>query len=130
MNDFSIGKNVRAHYNSGIYIGEVLEDRGDKYLIKVLAVIKHPMQGDLHHPGKVEGVFFHERKALAHYEKMNVAKPVVYSFEGAIPNYNDSLKKAVMKLKEKLTNKDTEFNQLALKRVEELEERYYHQSYY
>ncbi|WP_188454000.1 kinase-associated lipoprotein B [Virgibacillus oceani] len=130
MVDILIGDHVRAHYNSGVYIGEVLEDRGDKYLVKVLAVKKHPMQGDLHHPGKVDGVFFHERKALAHYEKMNVAKAVVYPFDEEIPNYNDSLKESIAIMKERLAIKNTEFNKLALIKLQELEEKYYHKSYY
>ncbi|ASN04892.1 kinase-associated lipoprotein B [Virgibacillus necropolis] len=125
MTDTQIGKIVRAHYNSGIYIGEVIEDRGDRFLIKVLAVHKHPMQGDLHNPGKVEDVFFHERKALAYNEKMNVAKPAVHPFEGELPSYKTSLEKSVNKLKDKLAYKDTPFNKKALKTLEELEEKHY-----
>lgn len=125
MADTQIGQIVRAHYNSGTYIGEVIEDRGDRFLIKVLAVHKHPMQGDLHNPGQVEDVFFHERKALAYNEKMNVAKPAVHPFEEETPEYAASLKKAVSKLKDKLAYKDTPFNKKALKTLEELEEKYY-----
>lgn len=126
MADVQIGQLVRAHYNSGTYIGEVIEDRNNRFLIKVLAVHKHPMQGDLHNPGKTEDVFFHERKALAFNEKMNVAKPAVHPFDGEeVPDYSLSLKKAVNKLKEKLNNKDTDFNKKALKTLEELEEKYY-----
>lgn len=124
MADIQVGQRVRAHYNSGIYIGEVIEDRTDRFLIKVLAVHKHPMQGDLHNPGKVDDVFFHERKALAHHEKMNVAKPAVHPFEGELPAYKASLKKAVDKLKDKLSYKESEFNQKALKTLEELAKKY------
>src|SRR5690625_3858086 len=90
----NIGDMVRAHYNSGTYIGEVKEDRGERYLIEVLAVYKHPMQGDIHNPGQVDGVFFHERKALAHHEKMNVKKPAVHPYDEEIPEYAPSLKQA------------------------------------
>lgn len=123
--DIHVGQTVRAHYNSGTYIGEAVEDRGKRFLIKVLAVHKHPMQGDLHNPGKTDDVFFHERKALAYLEKMNVAKPAVHPFDEEIPEYKASLKKAVEKLKEKLADKNTEFNQKALKTLEGLEEKYY-----
>ncbi|WP_404453842.1 kinase-associated lipoprotein B [Virgibacillus necropolis] len=124
MADTQLGQLVRAHYNSGIYIGEVMEDRGDRFLIKVLAVHKHPMQGDLHNPGKVDDVFFHQRKALAYNEKMNVAKPAVHPFEGELPAYKESLSKSVEKLKNKLAYKDTPFNKKALKTLEELERKY------
>ncbi|WP_163971542.1 kinase-associated lipoprotein B [Oceanobacillus halotolerans] len=130
MAEVNIGETVRAHYNSGTYIGEVLEDRGDRYLVKVLAVDKHPMQGDIHHPGEVEGVFFHERKALAQYEKMNVKKPAVKPYTGEIPSYSDSLKDAVNTLKEKLKKEDTLFNQKALETIEGLEEKFYTKGYY
>lgn len=132
MSEVMVGNNVRAHYNSGVYIGKVLEDRGERFLVEVHAVQKHPMQGDLHHPGKVDetGVFFHERKALAHREKMNVAKGVVYPFTEEVPDYSESLKEAVKNSKERLLAKDTAFNQKALERLNGLEENYYKVSYY
>ncbi|HLR67865.1 sporulation phosphorelay system protein KapB [Virgibacillus alimentarius] len=132
MSEIKVGDTVRAHYNSGIYIGKVVEDRGERFLVKVLAVQKHPMQGDLHHPGKVDepGVLFHERKALAFREKMNVQKAVVYPFDDEIPNYNTSIKEAVETSKNKLKAKDTAFNKKALERLKGLEEHYYKKSYY
>lgn len=120
-----VGSIVLAHYNSGSYIGEVVEDRGERSLIKVLAVKKHPLQGDIHNYGQVEGVFFHERKALAYQEKMNVKKPAIHPYNEDIPDYVESLKKAVDEAKEKLKKKDTAFNQLALKTLERLEEETY-----
>ncbi|WP_373893158.1 kinase-associated lipoprotein B [Virgibacillus natechei] len=130
MADVAIGTTVRAHYNSGTYIGEVKEDRGERYLIEVFAVDKHPIQGDLHNPGEVEDVFFHERKALAHHEKMNVKKPAVRPFDQTIPPYSASLKQAVDNYKEKLKAEDTAFNKKALRTLEGLEEKYYEKSYY
>ncbi|QKY69776.1 kinase-associated lipoprotein B [Lentibacillus sp. CBA3610] len=126
----SIGDIVEVKYNSGKYIGEVLEDRGERYLVKVQAVVKHPMQGDLHNPGETEGVFFQERKALAHYEKMNVVKSAVKSFDGEVPDYQESLQEAVADIKQKLSQKDTAFNQQSLKQIEELEQHTYTKSYY
>lgn len=124
MPDKQVGQIVRAHYKSGTYIGEITEDRGDRFLITVLAVQKHPMQGDLHNPGKVDEVFFHERKALAYKEKVNVAKPAVHPFEEEVPDYSLSRQNAVNKLKEKLASKDSDFNKRALKTLEALEEQY------
>ncbi|GAB3047570.1 kinase-associated lipoprotein KapB [Virgibacillus ainsalahensis] len=130
MADVKIGEIVRAHYNSGTYIGEVKEDRGRQYLIEVLAVKKHPMQGDLHNPYQVENVFFHERKALAHHEKMNVKKAAVQPFPEEIPTYSESLKQAVRDYKEKLTAEDTKYNEQAFLTLKGLEENYYQKSYY
>jgi kinase-associated protein B len=124
MEELYIGDTVRAHYNSGIYIGKVVEDRGKKFLIEVLAVAKHPMQGDLHNPGAVEGVFFHQRKALSLHEKANIAKKAVHPYEGEVPPYKESLKKSLEELKEKLGRKDSEFNHKALTVISDLEKQY------
>lgn len=121
---------VEVKYNSGKYIGEVLEDRGERYLVKVHAVVKHPTQGDLHNPGETEGVFFQVRKALAHYEKMNVVKSAVKSYDGKIPDYQTSLQEAVAAIKEKLSQQDTVFNKQSLKQIEDLEQHTYTKSYY
>ncbi|WP_077327715.1 sporulation phosphorelay system protein KapB [Virgibacillus siamensis] len=126
----SIGDTVQVKYNSGKYIGEVLEDRGDRFLVKVHAVQKHPKQGDLHNLGQVEDVFFHERKALAHYEKMNVVRSAVRPFDGKIPDYAESLQDAIDDLKQTLLQKNTEYNELALTTLKNLEENDYTNSYY
>ncbi|WP_249871165.1 kinase-associated lipoprotein B [Oceanobacillus saliphilus] len=125
MAEVKIGDTVKAHYHSGTYIGEVIEDRGANYLIEVLAVLKHPLQGDLHNYGKLEDVFFHERKALAHHEKMNVKKAAVHSFEGEIPPYGKSLKEAVKNYRQKLVAEDHEFNKQSLLKLNSLEKHYY-----
>lgn len=122
MAEVSIDATVRAHYNSGTYIGEVKEDRGDRYLIEVLAVHKHPLQGDIHNYGEVDGVFFHERKALAHHEKMNVKKAAVHPFNEQVPDYVKSLKQAVTRYKEKLSSEDTAYSKAALQKIQELED--------
>lgn len=125
MNNLNVGDIVLAQYNSGEYIGEYVEDRGNFALVKVLAVIKHPNQGDLHKPGQVEGVAFFERKALAYTEKMNTRKRTIRPYDGNIPNYNDSLKKAVEELKTELSKEDTKFNRASLKKIADLEHHFY-----
>src|SRR5699024_8439264 len=98
--------------------------------IEVLAVEKHPLQGDIHNPGKVDGVFFHERKALARHEKMNVKKPAVKPYSEPIPDYAESLQQAVSRLREKLQEDDSDFNQAALKCLDNLEAKTYKKVYY
>ena len=125
MDHAATGEIVKAHYKSGSYIGEIMEDRGANYLVKVLAVVKHPMQGDLHNPGKTEDVFFHQRKALSFQEKMNVPKPAVHPYEGEVPDYQESLRNSLEKLEEKLDRKDTVFNEQAKKTLESLKTQYF-----
>ncbi|TKJ07484.1 kinase, partial [Bacillus cereus] len=45
---FEIGEIVTGIYKTGKYIGEVTNSRPGSYVVKVLAVLKHPVQGDLH----------------------------------------------------------------------------------
>lgn len=123
--EVKIGDIVTAINKTGKYIGEVTEDRNSTYLVRILAVLKHPMQGDLHNPKQVDVAIFHQRRALAFREQTNVPKNMVKPYEGEIPEYQASLKEAVKKMKETLTEKDNEFNLLSLKQLEELETDYF-----
>lgn len=129
MSEISIGSIVKAHYRSGTYIGVIKELRGENFLVEVLAVQKHPLQGDLHNYGKLDDVFFHERKALAYREKMNVKKAAVHAYEGEIPAYGKSLKEAVETYKEKIAAEDTPFNKTAQQKLNNLETTYYEKLY-
>lgn len=119
------GDIVQAHYKTGKYVGEIVEDRDHAYLVKILAVLKHPQQGDLHNPGQTENVFFHQRNALAYLEKANISKSSLSAYEGEVPNYQDSLRDAVDKLKQKLAAKNDEFSDQAQQQLEKLEQRYF-----
>ncbi|PBB06326.1 kinase-associated lipoprotein B [Salimicrobium humidisoli] len=125
MDEVKIDDTVKAFYKTGTYIGKVKEDRGSKFLVEVLAVHTHPAQGDLHNPGQTEDVFFHQRKALAHHEKANVDKQAVHPYDDEIPDYMKSLEDSVQKYKKKLERRDTEFNQKALTRLQDLEKQYF-----
>ncbi|WP_077624983.1 kinase-associated lipoprotein B [Sediminibacillus massiliensis] len=126
MDDAKAGELVKAHYKSGTYIGEVVEDRGDKYLVKVLAVAKHPLQGDLHNYGQTENVFFHQRKALSYQEKMNVSKPAVHPYqETQAPDYKESLRESLESLKQKLEKEESSFNEKAKQNISDLEKQYF-----
>lgn len=61
-------KLYRFSHKTGSYGVTIVEENGDDVLVKVEQVIKHPKQGDLHNPTETEGVFFHDRKALSHFE--------------------------------------------------------------
>lgn len=129
MQDIHVGDIVKTRYNSGVYIGEVLEDKRNFVLVKILAVLEHPTQGDLHQRGQVEGVAFHERKALAYEEKTNARKRDTQHYEGDIPEYGLSLKQAVQTLKKTLQQETSDFNTLSLSRIADLETHYYNKIY-
>lgn len=93
--NLAIGDIVRAEVRSGHYVGELLELNGPRGLVKVLAVLKHPEQGDLHNPNNPDVPMFHERRALSFTEKTNVLLRDMKPYSGHVPEYTDSLKAAV-----------------------------------
>ncbi|CAH0253959.1 Kinase-associated lipoprotein B [Peribacillus sp. Bi96] len=123
--DFKIGDKVTAIYKTGKYIGEVTDIRPAAYLVKVLAVLKHPMQGDLHNPKQTEVSMFHQRRALAFREQTNVPKNMVRVFEEEIPEYKESLREAVEKMKRSLSEAHTEWNDKSLQLLEDLAADYF-----
>ncbi|SFE11925.1 kinase-associated protein B [Paenibacillus catalpae] len=94
--DFIVpGAIAKADVRSGQYIGEIVEVNGPRAVFKVLAVLKHPEQGDLHHPYNPDVAMFHERRALSYTEKTNVPLRDLKPFDGDVPDYNVSLHEAV-----------------------------------
>jgi kinase-associated protein B len=120
-----IGDTVTAIYKTGKYIGEITDIRPEHYLVRILAVLKHPMQGDLHHPKDADVPFFHERKSLSYREQANIPKKMVKPFVEAVPDYESSLKIAVHILKEELTKDSSPWAARSLKNIEVLERDYF-----
>lgn len=94
VTNFQIGELVTVKVRSGIYVGEVYELYGTRLVVKILAVTKHPEQGDLHHPYDPDVPMFHERRALAYTEKTTVLPRDVQPYHGEVPDYKASLDKA------------------------------------
>ncbi|MBD2847831.1 kinase [Paenibacillus sp. IB182496] len=89
------GERVRMSYKSGVYVGEVTEWSGARAVVKVLAVLKHPEQGDLHHPYDPDVPMFHERRALSYTEKALAPARDLQPHTGAVPDYKESLQRAL-----------------------------------
>jgi kinase-associated protein B len=124
LSELQIGDIVTGIYKTGKYIGELTEIRPQHYLVRVLGVLKHPMQGDLHSPKDADVMIFHERRALAFREQANIPKQMVKHFEGEIPDYQESLKDAVAKMKTDLEETSTEWADMSLKALAALEKDY------
>ncbi|RXJ04236.1 kinase [Anaerobacillus alkaliphilus] len=114
---FEVGQLVTGIYKTGKYIGEITMIKEPNYVMRVLAVINHPTQGDLHNPKQVEGVFFHERRALAHREQVNIPAVYVKPFEGEVPTYDESLRAALDK---EFAELEADGSPFALKSIETL----------
>ncbi|WP_408006218.1 sporulation phosphorelay system protein KapB [Pseudalkalibacillus sp. A8] len=115
-----IGDKVTASYKTGRYVGEIIDIKPklDKAVVKVLAVIAHPRQGDLHAPNQVDVQLFHERRALAHTEKALVPLSSIKPFEDEIPDYHFSLIKAIKDQMAKLVKDDSEYAKLSYQKLE------------
>lgn len=124
MNEpFKVGDLVRASYKSGEYIGEIAEIRQTKAAVKVLAVLKHPAQGDLHHPMETEGVFFHQRKALHAQEIALMHFSTILPYRGEVPDYRTSLRDALQKEMRQL-RKMEEWARRSIQELESLRSEY------
>ncbi|MGV3489360.1 MAG: sporulation phosphorelay system protein KapB, partial [Tuberibacillus sp.] len=92
MKTFPIGQTVTVKSKTGEYIAKLLEYRDEKYaVVEILAVLKHPTQGDLHYPNEVNVPLFHQRKAHAFHEKVVVNNNAIDRYEGEVPDYEPSL---------------------------------------
>lgn len=89
------GDIVKVEIRSGQYAGELVELHGPRAVVKVLAVLKHPEQGDLHQPYNPDVAMFHERRALSYTEKTTVLLRDAKPYYGDIPDYDESLQAAV-----------------------------------
>lgn len=123
--EYQIGDIVTGIYKTGKYIGEITNIRPEHYLVKVKAVVKHPMQGDIHSPREVNVPFFQERRALAFNEQTNVPKKMVRHYHEDIPDYKKSLRQAVDKIKEELQTEGSEWAKRSLECVLILEKDYF-----
>ncbi|GKU80406.1 kinase-associated lipoprotein B [Paenibacillus sp. L3-i20] len=94
-NELKVGEIVKIEVRSGHYAGELVELNGPRALVKVLAVLKHPEQGDLHQPYDPDVAMFHERRALSFTEKTTVLLRDVKRYTGNVPDYRESLHDAV-----------------------------------
>jgi len=125
MSEIKIGEVVTAIYKTGKYIGEVTDIRPQHYLVRVLAVVKHPMQGDLHNPKQADVMIFHERKALSYREQANIPKPMVKPYSDEVPDYQQSLKNAVEKMRQELSNDSSPWAEMSLHMITSLEKDYF-----
>ncbi|MGJ5714439.1 sporulation phosphorelay system protein KapB [Staphylococcus equorum] len=114
----------RFAHKTGCYGVIIKEEDENQVLVQVEQVIKHPKQGDLHSPTETENVFFHERKALSHFEKRYTTKSHLKSFtEDELP-YEQSLQQAITKLELKLKDQDTLHAKKSLENLQQLKKDY------
>ncbi|WCN37716.1 kinase-associated lipoprotein B [Aneurinibacillus uraniidurans] len=127
MSDLTLtpGTLVTASYKSGEYIGEIIELYPPRVaVVKILAVQKHPAQGDLHHPFATDVPLFHQRRALSYQEKASAPLASVRLYIGDVPDYKESLLAALDSEIQKLQQDDSEWAQRSLSELHALQNEY------
>ncbi|WP_445194268.1 sporulation phosphorelay system protein KapB [Staphylococcus xylosus] len=114
----------RFSHKTGSYGVTIKEENENSVLVQVEQVINHPKQGDLHNPTETENVFFHERKALSHYEKRYTTKSHLREFNAETMPYTESLQRAISKLEAQLKGQDTLHATISLDNLQRLKHDY------
>ncbi|UKS29032.1 kinase-associated lipoprotein B [Paenibacillus sp. HWE-109] len=125
MSSFQIGDRVTAEYKTGTYFGEVVElTTSMKAAVRILAVKEHPTQGDLHNPMDPSVPFFHQRRALANQEIALMPISTIRLYTGNIPEYQDSLKRALSAQISKLSDMEA-WARRSLQELDQLQKDYF-----
>lgn len=119
------GDLVTGIYKTGKYIGIITAEKPMHYLMQVKAVLKHPSQGDLHSPKEAEVPLFHERRALSFNEQTNVPKNMIKPYDGAVPDYKESLKLSLDQLTDSLSSDSTPWAKRSLENLNQLQKEYF-----
>ncbi|KQX68008.1 MULTISPECIES: kinase-associated lipoprotein B [unclassified Paenibacillus] len=125
MSSFQIGDRVTAEYKTGAYFGEVVEVSSSmKAAVRILAVKEHPTQGDLHNPMDPSVAFFHQRRALSYQEIALMPISTIRPYAGQIPDYQDSLKRALLAQISKLSEMEA-WARRSLQELDQLQKEYF-----
>ncbi|MDF2721340.1 MAG: kinase [Paenibacillus sp.] len=114
-----------VQYKSGAYIAKAIEAASPRILVEMAAVLRHPLQGDLHHPYEAEVPLFHERRAASQREKVWVHRSDAEPYDGPIPAYDASLRDAweqLVQAMQQMKNNDPDRAEWAAKSLEKLNE--------
>ncbi|MEX1029506.1 MAG: sporulation phosphorelay system protein KapB [Paenibacillaceae bacterium] len=114
-------------YKSGRYIAEFVErsqNNRTKAVVKILSVVDHPQQGDLHHPYQVDVPLFHQRKASAYLEHVLLPMNMIEIYTDEVVDYQSSLAYALQRQLQELAEKDDEWSKKAREQLLLLKEDY------
>ena len=114
---------VKISYKTGEYVGEIFDRDDRRVLVKVLAVLQHPTQGDLHSSYDPDAAMFHERRALSYTEKVWVPAQTVQPYKGTVPEYRQSLLSALASETERI-DRLKRWSELCLEKLDILRKDY------
>ncbi|MEX2416254.1 MAG: sporulation phosphorelay system protein KapB [Paenibacillaceae bacterium] len=112
----TLGTLCMVDYKTGRYIAEFVEKSQNNHsraIVKIISVVDHPQQGDLHHPYQVDVPIFHQRKASAYMEHVLLPMNIIEIYSGEALDYSSSLANAVQRQLQELAGKDDEWSNKA-----------------
>lgn len=120
------GQHYTVAYKSGEYVAEFVERSANspRAVVKIKAVLRHPEQGDLHHPYAVDVPLFHQRKAAASGEYVLAPLQALRPYAGDVPGYAESLAEAWLFKFRELTGRGDAWAQRSLAEMEQLRVEY------
>ena len=120
------GDYCRVDYKSGTYVARFVEKAANspRAVVQIVAVLEHPYQGDLHNPYETNVPLFHERKAAAFGEQVLIPLGLLERYDGAIPDYHDSLQQAYKQLYAMMQARGDDYGARSLERLDELASTY------
>jgi kinase-associated protein B len=125
--DITIGSLCMIDYKTGRYIAEFVErsqNNSARAVVKILSVVDHPQQGDLHHPYQVDVPIFHQRKASAYMEHVLLPMNMIEIYTGEVVDYQSSLANAMQRQVQELSKKDDEWSNKAREQLQLLSKEY------
>lgn len=103
-------------YKSGKYIAQFVErslNNPSKAIVKIISVVEHPEQGDLHNRYQADVPLFHQRKASAYLEHVLLPMNMIKVYSGDVMDYSSSLAHALQRQLLELAKKDDEWSDKA-----------------
>jgi kinase-associated protein B len=110
-----IGSLCTIQYKTGRYIAEFVEpsQNSPRAIVKILSVVDHPEQGDLHHPYQADVPLFHQRKAAAYLEHVLIPLGMMELYSGEPDDYQASLARAYQRQLLELADKKDDWSRKA-----------------
>lgn len=107
------GTLCKIHYKSGRYIAQFVErsqNNSSRGIVKIISVLDHPEQGDLHHPHEADVPIFHQRKASAYMEHVLLPMNLIEVYAGEVQDYQSSLANSLQCRLQELAGKNDEWS--------------------
>ena len=126
MQEVQEGQLYAVAYKSGEYVGEFVERSANspRAVVQIKAVLRHPEQGDLHHPYEADVPLFHQRKASAYGEYVLVPLQALRPYAGDVPGYAESLAAAWRRQYGELAERGDAWAERSLLELEQLRREY------